>query len=101
MDVNDLFEANLENLKKIYAHYKTPTKAFMEMQDCISMCTSESVLGISEKDISFCYGYCHMTVTNEARMWKKYQQLELVEFLEFIGRLAHVRFKNSSPELAE
>ena len=26
--------------------------------------------------------------------------MEFVEFLEFLGRLAHMRFKNSSPELA-
>ena len=64
------------------------------------MCITDASLGISEKDINFCYGYSHMTVPNEARLWKKYQSLELVEFLEFLGRLAHVRFKNSSPEMA-
>ena len=72
----------------------------MEIDDCVTMCTKDCHLGISEKDINFCYAYCHMTITNEARTWKKYQSLELVEFLEFLGRLAHVRFKNSSPEMA-
>ena len=55
---------------------------------------------MSEKDISFCFGYSHMTVVNEDRQWKKYLAFEFVEFLEFIGRLAHARFKNSSPEMA-
>ena len=63
------------------------------------MC-QDANLGISEKDINLCFGYSHMTITNEARTWKKYQCLELVEFLEFLGRLAHVRFKNSSREMA-
>ena len=88
MDINDLFTANLANLKTVYNFYKTPTKAHMEYNDAISMCTLENKLGISESNIAFAYGYCHMTVINEARHWKKYLCLEFVEFLEFIGRLA-------------
>ena len=41
-----------------------------------------------------------MSVVNEERHWKRYFNLEFVEFLEFIGRLALQRFKNSSAEMA-
>ena len=30
IDVNDLFESNLENLKRIYDKYRTPTKQLMD-----------------------------------------------------------------------
>lgn len=62
IDVNDLLEANLDNLKKIYAHYLTPTKKLIELEDCIAMCTRDCNLNISEKDIQFCFGYSQMTV---------------------------------------
>ena len=33
-----------------------------------------------------------MTAWCEEKQWKQYHKLEVVEFLEFIGRLAHIRF---------
>ena len=70
IDVNDMFEANLENLKKIYNHYKTPTKPMIELEDCIAICMRDTNLGLTEKDVAFCFGYCQMTVTNEERQYK-------------------------------
>lgn len=72
----------------------------MDLNDCLTMCTQNTSIGLSEKDIAFCYNYSHQTVVSEDRQWKKYMSLEFVEFLEFIGRVAHARFKNSSPEMA-
>ncbi len=43
---------------------------------------------------------CKMAVTNEALNYKQYQMLQFPEFLEFIGRLADFKFKNS-PEMAQ
>ena len=67
MDVNDMFESNLVNLQRIYDRYRTPTKTAMELTDCIDMCTRDANLNVTEKDILFCFGYCHMTVLNEER----------------------------------
>ena len=67
MDVKDVFEANQQNLQTIFKNYKTPTKGFMELVDVIQMCTVDTQIAMSEKDISFCYGYSHMTVVNEDR----------------------------------
>lgn len=89
IEVNDLMEANEANLTKIYSNYKTVTKPKLEIQDCIQMCMRDANLNVSEKDISFSFGLCHMTVISEERQFKHYQSLEFVEFLEFIGRLAH------------
>ena len=62
IDVNDLLEANLENLTKIYRHYLTPTKKALQLEDCKQMCTEDADLGITIDDITFCFGYCQMTV---------------------------------------
>ena len=96
IDVNDLLESNLENLDLVYRRFRTPTKQFLDLEDCINLCTRDTNLGISEKDILFCFGYCQMTVVNEEKHWKQYHTLQFVEFLEFVGRLAHFRFKSSS-----
>ena len=72
----------------------------IEVDDVIAMCTRDSVLNISEKEIAFCFGLCQMTVVNEEKQYKQYQSLVFVEFLELIGRLAHQRFKGASPEMA-
>jgi hypothetical protein len=101
IDVNDIFEANLANLKKIYETYKTPTKTLIELEDVINMCTRDSNANISEKDINFSFGYCQMTVANEERHYKQYHSLQFVEFLEFIGRIAHARFKGASAEMSQ
>lgn len=89
------------NLQRIYSHYKTPTKTLIDIEDVVNMCTNEANVNISDKDIHFAFGYCHMTVTNEERSWKNYQSLQMVEFLEFIGRLAHARFKGASAEMSQ
>ena len=100
MDVNDIFEANIAPLKTIFNYYKSPSKPNVTIDDCIVMCTQRSNLEVSEKDIAFCYGYSHQTVINEERQSARYKNLEWVEFLEFIARVAHSRFKSASEEVA-
>ena len=51
------------------------------------------------KDITFCYGMSKMTMPDEnndgsARM----ARIDFVEFLEMIGRAAHVKFRGSELE---
>ena len=41
-----------------------------------------------------------MTVINEEKQWKNYHSLQFVEFLEFLGRIAHFRFKSANAEVA-
>mmetsp|Transcript_38450 Transcript_38450/g.36803 ORF Transcript_38450/g.36803 Transcript_38450/m.36803 type:complete len:190 (-) Transcript_38450:301-870(-) len=35
LEINDIFEANLDSVKKLYRHYFTPKKKFMDLQDAI------------------------------------------------------------------
>lgn len=42
---------------------------------------------------------CKMTVTDEPKDYIKYSRLQWPEFLEFIGRLADIKFKHS-PDMA-
>ena len=73
IDVNDILEANLENLKKIYANYFSSVKKFITYDDVLSMCTKECDLDIPEKDIQQCFVMSKMAVTNEVINYKQYQ----------------------------
>ena len=55
---------------------------------------------VQESEVKFCYGMSKMVVTDECATYKKYTELAFVEFLEFLGRLAHVKFLDSSESLA-
>lgn len=72
----------------------------LSQEDCIAMCMRDTNLDVTEKDVNFAFGYCQMTVVNEERQWKTYHSLQFVEFLEFVCRLAHLKFRSSNPELA-
>jgi len=65
IEVNDILEANLKNLEKIYANYFTPVKKFIVFEDVIDMVVKTGNLGISEIDIQFCYGMSKMVISNE------------------------------------
>ena len=65
----------------------------------IKLCNEICELGVSEKDIQNCYGMSKMTIWNEVENKKEYFKMQWVEFLEFIGRLANVRDKNSDSPL--
>jgi len=61
-----------------------------------------SDLNLTEKEAKFCYGMSKMTVRDEVPNHHEYQKLRFVEFLEFIGRLAHSKYSDEAVlELAE
>lgn len=45
-----------------------------------------------DKEIKFCFGMSKMTVKDEVKNVEEYERLRFVEFLEFIGRVAHVKY---------
>ena len=65
-DVNDVLEANLEGLKKVYAYFFDPRKKWMTMNDALDLMIRLTPLTLTEKDAIFCYGMCKMTTVNEA-----------------------------------
>lgn len=98
MEVNDVLEANLENLRKIYKSFETGLKAKMNFEDIMTLCTVMMDIGIMEKDLLFLFGMSKMTVVREIENNEKYDYLEFAEFLEFIGRMADFKFEGSELE---
>ena len=97
--MNDVLEANLEGLKKVYAYFIGLVKKLMTMNDALDMMIRVSPLRLTEKDAFLCYGMCKMTTVNEAEESNiKYKRLQFVEFLELIGRIADVKFKGTETD---
>ena len=51
---------------------------------------------VSIKEALYCYGLSKMTVINETADNKKYDRMILTEFVEMIGRVADVKYKNQN-----
>jgi hypothetical protein len=49
----------------------------------------------SDNDLRFCFALSKMVVTNEALDYKKYNMLLFPEFMEFMGRLGDLRYRNT------
>lgn len=64
--MNDILEANLEGLKKVYSHYWEPRKKYMTMQDAIDLMMKDTALNMIEKEAIYCYGMCKMSVILES-----------------------------------
>ena len=69
---NDILEANLDNLKKIYCSFHSSVKKYIDLNDCIDMCTRRADLGLMDKDIQIPYTLCKMIVSNEPTQYSKY-----------------------------
>lgn len=69
------------------------------MQDALALVMRDSGVNLIEKESIFCYGMCKMTVPQESEeTTAKYKRLAFVEFLEFIGRVAEMKYRNSDLE---
>ena len=70
--------------------YHNVLELFMEKND----------LQMSQKDITYCYGMSKMTMPDENndQALEKIMKLDFVEFLELLGRAAHVKFRGSELE---
>lgn len=51
LDINDVFEANLEALKKIFKSFQTTQKTNMDLNDCLNLMTRTNNLIPIEKDV--------------------------------------------------
>ena len=50
---------------------------------------------IPDNDLKFCYAMSKMVVTNEALSYAQYNKLQFAEWLEFIGRLGDLKYRNT------
>jgi len=100
IEVNDVLEANLDGLKKVYTNYHEPRKKFMTMGDALGLMMKDTQLALTEKDAIYCFGMCKMSVIIEQENMWQYKQLKFVELLELVGRIGYQKFKDN-PELHE
>ena len=50
-------------------------------------------MNLREPDVTFAYGMCKMTLVEMNNFSTSHTKLEIVEFLEFIARIATARFR--------
>ena len=72
IDVNDILEANLENLKKIFAVFFSAVKKFVTFEDVLNLFMRMCPLDLNEKDLQFCFSMSKMAVTSEPASYKNY-----------------------------
>jgi hypothetical protein len=68
----------------------------MDMKDSLKFLMKDTNLNFIEKEATFCYGMCKMTVDKEHEKNAEYFRLQFVEFLEMIGRAAHQKFRHTT-----
>lgn len=98
VDVNDVLDANLELLRKVYKSYLTPVQQYMTIHNAIDLLEKKAEIGLATKDVIFCFGMSKMTIPNENDNSERYNILYFVEFLELIGRIADFKFNGSELE---
>lgn len=93
-EVNDLMDPNIPGLKKVYDKYLEPRKKHMDQRDAISLFREETNLIHQEADVMYCFGMSKMTCILESKdSERQNSQLQFVEFLEMIGRVAHFKYR--------
>jgi len=65
LEVNDLFYANLEHIRRIYHSYFTVIKKFFSKEDAHRLFLRDTDLKITEKDFYLAYGTSKMTISKE------------------------------------
>ena len=73
---------------------------FMTIEDCIQLVCYDSELKFSQKEVHQVFAMSKMSVINDcdARGPLEYQRMVFVEFLEFLARLAVMRFSGTELE---
>jgi len=98
VEVNDVLDANLDLLRKIYKSYLSPVHTLMSLDDVLDLFLKKADLGLLDKDVIYFFGMSKMTVANENDHGKNYNNVLFVEFLEIIGRCADHKFNGSELE---
>ena len=90
-----MIELNLRNLETLLAMLtRLRGKNSVQARQAIIGClTRDSQVNMLEKDAFYCFGMSKMTVVDEVHGGlEKYNQMKLVEFFEYLGRAAHLKF---------
>jgi hypothetical protein len=66
-------------------------KVTFTKKDANDLMLSYIDLGIAEVHVNYAWGMCKMTIAKETKAFNRYDDLSLVEFMEFIARVADLR----------
>lgn len=100
LDVNDVFQANLVSLQKLYSRNQTIHKTWLEMAEANHMFTQETSL-VTEFVFKTCYGFSKMTVIDETTTGVQHYRMQIVEFFELIARVAVAYWEQNKEHLEE
>ena len=98
IEVNDVFEANYENIKKVFLLYHSQRQKHMSSKNALDLMMKQTDLQFTPKEAMFCLGYSKMTVRDESFNFIEYVKVQFVELLEMIGRMAKIKFRNTVQE---
>lgn len=96
IEISDLFKLNLEAIKRVTARYVNPRERAFSKKNALSLFCKDSNIALAEVDFTTCYGLSKMTIVQEHLMkdeYERYYKLRTVEFLDLIGRVADVKYK--------
>jgi hypothetical protein len=89
-----VYRANATILANVHSRLFTRRGTQDEFKSCLELVTSATEGDITDKVARYCFGMSKMTVRDEAANQKEYFKLKYVEFLEYIGRVAHYRYQD-------
>ena len=78
-----------------------PRKKYLTKNDCIELMTKATKIVPDENRVIYCYGMSKMHVINEKVSKQPYDEMKYVEFLEFLGRIAHAKYKDEECSMAD
>ena len=96
LEVNDVFETNLDGIMRLHQCYMTPTQRYMSDKDATNLLTKDGNLDLTYTQAKYCLSFCKMPIKDECADFEKYRVLQPVELMEMIGRAAKTKFTNST-----
>ena len=79
---------------KLYKSFFRPRKKYVDKNDCIEFMTKYTRLIPDENKVIYCFGMSKMAVVQDTTNKHMHDELKYVEFLEFLGRCAYIKYKD-------
>ncbi|CDW71199.1 UNKNOWN [Stylonychia lemnae] len=92
LEVDDLFKANMNSIKKLFQSVLTGLKRVFTLEDAIEMVLKASGLQMNIKDARVAHAYSKFLVVDEMENIDSLQLLNFGEFQEFIARLGQIKY---------
>lgn len=100
MDIDDLYRSNEAIIGELYRHFLEGDDAItgrpniqLDLRQCLVI---GPLLNLTPDDISLAYSYSKTIFIDEIKTYRQYGGLKLVEFYDFLVRLADIKFKEDT-----